>query len=262
MTGYSQHGTGSPSRFLLMGVAAFLTLTVLAGCGGGPAYLARNEFVPFTPEQKTGLEAEALHAYRIQEGDVLKVYFAYEPKLNQDFVHVLSDGSVSLVGIDPIRLSGLTISEADSALTQAYSKEYREPALSVMIQETQGRRVYVLGQVRSPGLYKVPQSGVDIMNAVTMAGGFTDDAARKGTLIVRVTSEGYQVHEVNLESFGEAQFVQLATIPLQTYDIVYVPRTRVGDFNYFARTVLAGIMSVTRIVYDLRYITSSTLGRY
>ncbi|MBK7048544.1 MAG: SLBB domain-containing protein [bacterium] len=57
----------------------------------------------------------------------------------------------------------------------------------MMIQETQGRRVYVLGEVRTPGFYKLPMGGTDVMSAIALASGFTDDAARDGTIIVRIT---------------------------------------------------------------------------
>ncbi|MHB8078590.1 MAG: polysaccharide biosynthesis/export family protein [Candidatus Krumholzibacteriia bacterium] len=245
-----------------MAWAGILLLAALAGCGGARPYVARNEMVAFSPEQKADIEANAVRSYRIQEGDILKISFAYERELNQENVLVLGDGLVSLTGIDPIRLAGLTVTEADSALTEAYSHEYREPALSVMIEKTPGRRVFVLGEVRDPGAYAIPQGGIDIMSAISMASGFSEDAARDGTLIVRVTPQGYQIQEVNLKTLGTAQFVSLATLPLLPFDIVYVPRTRVGDFAYFTRAVLAGLGSITRIVYDAYSIAKGLPGRY
>ncbi len=246
----------------MMCSACVLLLAALAGCGGAHPYVPRNEMVAFGPEQKADIEAQATHSYRIQEGDILKINFAYERDLNQENVLVLSDGTASLVGIDQIRLAGLTLSEADSALTAAYSREYREPALSVKIEKTLGRRVYVLGEVRDPGTYAIPLGGIDIMSAISLASGFTEDAAREGTLIVRVTGEGYQFQEVNLKTFGSAQFVRLATIPLESFDIVYVPRSRVADFAYFAKSVLSGIGTFTRIVYDSYNISKGLPGRY
>lgn len=239
-----------------------LVLAGMAGCAGSGPRLPRTDFIPFTPEQKVELQSAASRAYRIQEGDVLRVRFAYEKNLDQDWVHVLSDGTVNLVGVDTIHLAGLTMSEADSVLTLAYSREYREPALSVIMQDTQGRKVYVLGQVRDPGLYKVPEQGMDVLNAITMASGFTDDACRSSTCVVRVTPEGYQFQEVNLDRIGEADLASVAAVQLQPYDIIYVPRSRSGDFNYFARNVLAGIGNLTRIAYDLRYIITGRTGAY
>lgn len=247
--------------------ATFAFLVVLAalavsGCGGGPSYVMRSEFIGFTPEQQVEIQARAHNAYRIQEGDLLQVRFAYEKDLNQDGIVVLADGSINLVGVDRIVLAGRTVSEADSLVTLAYSKEYRDPDLSIIIQETQGRRVYVLGQVRNPGMYRVPSGGSEIMGVITLAAGFTDDAARDGTLIVRVAPDGYQVQEINLDEFGKGSFGGIATLYLQPYDIVYVPRTRAGDLAYFAKTILSSIGYATRIVYDLKFISNGALGRY
>jgi protein involved in polysaccharide export with SLBB domain len=239
-----------------------LLLAVMAGCGGTPAHFPRSDFIAFSPEQKSQMDAQVTHAYRIQEGDILKVYFAYERNLNQDGVVVLTDGSVGLVGVDRIRLAGLTMAEADSVLTAAYSHEYREPALSVMIQETPGRRVYVFGQVRNPGSYRIPFGGIDVVSAVALAGGFANDAARDGTLVVRVNGDGYQFQEVDLETFGTAGFAPMAAVPLQSFDIVYVPRSRVGDFALFTENVLTGLSYITRMAYDVYNVSSGVAGRY
>jgi protein involved in polysaccharide export with SLBB domain len=237
-------------RALAISVGALLA-AALAGCSGTSARAPRSEFIPFTAEQLTVLQAQRTHLYRIQEGDLLKVQFAYEKPLNQEGIIVLPDGSVSLIGIDNIRLAGLTIAQADSVVTAAYSKEYREPALSIMIQETQGRRIFVLGEVSDPGLYRVTVGGMDVMNAITMASGFTDDAAREATLVVRTTMKGYEFYEVDLAAFGTDQFMPSATMELLPYDIVYVPRSRQGDFGYFTRSILAGLSYATGVGYDL-----------
>ncbi len=243
-------------------LAFLLLLLALAGCGGAPSFVPRSEFIPYSPEQKVVLEEQATRPYRIQEDDILKVYFAYERNLNQDFVHVLSDGTVSLVGISPVKLAGLTMTEADSVLTVAYSREYREPALSVMIQETRGRRIYVLGEVRDPGMYILPHAGMDVMSAIAMASGFGEDACKSGTLVVRVTKEGYQFQEVNLDNFGTAKFAASAVVAVEPFDIIYVPKSPVGNFGYFAKNVLAGLGYGTRILYDVYNISHGSTTRY
>lgn len=262
MTGCSLPGAIGPSGRAATAFAGLALLVFVAGCGGASSYLPRSQFIAFTPQQKVELDSQVTRAYRIQEGDILRVAFAYEKSLNQEGVVVLNDGSISLMGVDRIRVVGLSLAEADSLLTLAYSKEYREPALSVIMQETPGRRVYVLGKVANPGFYRVPTGGMDVMSAIAMANGFTEDASREGTLVVRLTPDGYQVQEVNLEAFGTADFAQAATVPLQSYDIVYVPRSRIGDFSYFARHVLSGLANFTRIAYDVRYITTGEVGGF
>ncbi|MBU8869979.1 MAG: polysaccharide export protein [Gemmatimonadales bacterium] len=232
---------------------AWLALLALAGCGGSE-FVSRNNFVKFSPEQKEQLRLQNDQSYRIQEGDILKVAFFYLNELTQDNVIVLPDGSVSLEGIDRAELAGLTVLEADALLTAAYSYEYRNPNLSVIVRETRGKRIYVTGEVGNPGLYEVPPKGLGLMNAITLANGFTDDAARDGVVLIRVTPEGYLCQEVNLSEFYTVKAGDLGPLELEGFDIIYVPRSRSGDFAYFSRAILSGAANIMGIVADFRYI--------
>ena len=242
---------------LIFGLAL---LAVMAGCGGS-SQVTRSNFVEFTPEQKQEIEANSSSEYRIQEGDILKVAFSYQEDLNQSNVVVLHDGSVNLVGVDRIEVAGLTMTDADSLVTSAYAKDYVEPNLSLIIQETQGRQVYVLGEVGNPGMHRLPVGGIDMLGAISVAGGFSDDAAKSGTVLVRVTEEGYLVQEVNMDDFATLAASGLATVAIQPYDVIYVPRSRIGDFAYFSKSVITGIAQITRIAVDLRYLSGGNIGR-
>ncbi len=250
---------GNMARSMLIAL-----LVALAGCGGsgGAGMGPRTSYVEFTEDQLMNIAASESHAYRIQEGDVLRIAFPYERDLNQDDVVVLHDGAVSLIGVDRIELAGLTLTQADSVVTAAYAKDYLEPDLSIMVMETGGRQVYVLGQVRNPGLHKLPQGGVGIIGAITVAGGFTEDAAKAGTALVRMTDTGYLVQELDLTNIAAAEYAAIAAVGLEPYDIVYVPRSRMGDFSYFSRTVLQGLLNMTRMAADIKYLSGVTYGRY
>lgn len=248
-------------RHGMMLVATMVLAMVVAGCGGGSSAAPRTSFVEFSPDQMEQMQQTETIAYKIQEGDVLRIAFPFEKNLNQETV-VLTDGAVSLAGVDRIVLAGLTITEADSVITNAYSADYVAPSLSIIVLETKGRQVYVLGEVRDPGLHRLPMGGLGMVGAVTVAGGFTNDAATVGTVLVRVTSEGYMVKEVDLSNFGSVESLALATVDLLPYDIVYVPRSRMGDFAYFSRTVLSGLVNLTRIAVDLRYLSGGNLARF
>ena len=245
-------------------VPALVAAALLAGCGSsGPGSEVRSSFVEFTPEQQQQIEHQVRGEYEIEAGDYLKVAFIHQTELNQDSILVLPDGSVNLIGVDRIALAGLTMTEADSTITAAYSREFRDPQLSVILQETHGTRVYVLGEVASPGLMEVPRGGLSVIGAVSLAGGFTDHAAREGSVLVRVAPEGYLVSEMDLSNFQSLEYASLAMVELQSYDIIYVPRSRTGDFHYFSRTVLAGLLNITRMAADIYFITNGTgLVRY
>lgn len=245
-----------------MTAGLLLGCLVLAGCGGTANYTPRTHFESFTPEQQAEISAGGGNHYRIQDGDILLVAFSYMKELNQEGVVVLPDGSVNLVGVGRLKLAGQTVTEADSLVTAAYSREYRDPGISVVVRETVGRKVYVMGEVKSPGLYALPAGGVDVMGAVAVAGGFTKDAAAGGTVLVRVTPEGYLVQEMDLSGMRDVESIELALVQLQPYDLIFVPRSRMGDFGYFASTVLSGLVDITRIAADIRYLSGGNVSRY
>jgi len=232
-------------------------LALLTGCGGGSSTVVLDHFVEFTPEEREELQANRGTYYRIQEGDKFSVAFSYLEDLNQDEILVLPDGSINMMGVDRLELAGLTIMQADSLITQAYSRDYRDPQLSLILRDTKGRQVYVMGEVQKPGLHSLPRGGVDILGAISTAGGFTDDAARGGTIVVRAEPNGYLVKEINLSDLHDFSRGQISLVALESYDIVYVPRSGMGSFGYFSRTVLAGLVQLTRIASDLKYVAGS-----
>ncbi len=258
--------TASSPRFpavVLRLVLAGLVLAVLvpvSGCGGSRPFVTRTSYVEFTPEQKLTIANTRSDEYRIQEGDILKIAFAYEKSLNQDGIVVLTDGSVNLVGVDRIKVAGLTMTQADSLITTAYAKDYRDPELSVMIQETQGLKVYVLGEVRTPGIHNIPRGGLTVLGAIAKAGGFSEDAAKDGVVLIHVTPDGYSLQEINLDDLSLESGGALAMVELQPLDVLYVPSSRIGDFHYFSRAVLSGLVSITRIASDLKYISGGSIG--
>jgi len=239
------------------------TALLVAGCGSsGGDVVRRTAYVEFTPEQQAEIAAQKPPEYRIQRGDILRVVFPYQEGLNQDGIIVLDDGAINLIGADRLVVAGLTMTQADSLITSAYAADYRDPDVSVIVTKTRGRPVYVLGEVKQPGSYDVPSSGIDLFSAVAMAGGFNEYAAKSGTVVVRLTPEGYMCEEVDLSNPGATFSAGLAMVGLQPYDVIYVPRSRQGDFYAFARAVLGGLVNITRIASDIRYLTDRNVGRY
>ncbi len=64
-------------------------------------------------------------------------------------------------------------------------KEFIEnPVVSVTVIEANSYKVYISGQVRTPGVYRL-RSETTLMQIIPMAGGFTDWADQKKILIIR-----------------------------------------------------------------------------
>ena len=236
---------------------------VLHGCGGGGAYTpVRTNFVEFSDSQKLEINSSKENQYRITPNDVLQIVSLDQPELQQESILVLPDGAVTLIGLDRLKVSGMTVTEADSMITKMYSRTYLHPDISVIVREVTGLQVYVLGEVNRPGMQKLNRGGLGIVGAVTLAGGFTENASEGNAVLVRVSEEGYMVQEVDLSQFYEPESFELAMIELHPNDVVYVPRSKIGDFAYFSKTILAGLVNITRLASDLKYLSTGTYGRF
>jgi protein involved in polysaccharide export with SLBB domain len=92
-----------------------------------------------------------------------------------------AEGNLSLPLLGSIHLAGLTLTQAASKITELYGRDYLvNPKVNVMLLGYAKRRFSVLGQVNRPGSYELPDGspgGIDILEAIAMAGGYTRIAA-------------------------------------------------------------------------------------
>jgi protein involved in polysaccharide export with SLBB domain len=242
----------------LAGLAVILLLQLLlAGCGGRATQPVRTAVIPFSPEQQEELTQARSAEYRLRPGDRLAINFKYENDLDSSGLMVLPDGRLSLPGgVDPIMARGLSITELDSALTLRYARDYRFPQLSVMVEQLADLDVYVMGMVRDPGMVKLPPGGMGILQAIAAAGGFDPSARPKETVLMRVTPEGFMLRQIDLSNLQRRGFLELVELDLQPYDLIYVPRSALGDLKYFSDTVLVSLTNVSRLFWDVYAISN------
>jgi len=111
-------------------------------------------------------------------------------------------------------------------------------------------QVHVLGEVEKPGAYPY-KYGLSLVSAISQAGGLTDVGVSDNILIVRGELEKPILITSNMKRFWEkADFSQ--NIPLQGGDVVYVPRTLIGDISTFASKLLP-VLWIGRMPADYWY---------
>lgn len=92
-----------------------------------------------------------------------------------------AEGAVSLPLLGSVHLSGMTLNQAAARLTELYGRDYLvNPRVNVILINYAKRRFTVLGQVNRPGSYEMPEgspSGIDLLEAIAIAGGYTRIAA-------------------------------------------------------------------------------------
>jgi polysaccharide export outer membrane protein len=115
------------------------------------------------------------------------------------------EGNLSVPLLGSIHLAGLTLTQAASKLTDLYGRDYLvNPRVNVMLLSYAKRRFSILGQVNRPGSYEMPESspgGIDLLEAVALAGGYTRIAAPERITVRRHNGTGDQVFKVNAKRF-------------------------------------------------------------
>jgi polysaccharide biosynthesis/export protein len=104
------------------------------------------------------------------------------------------EGNLSVPLVGSVHLAGLTLTQAAARLTDLYGRDYLvNPRVNVMLVGYAKRRFTVLGQVNRPGSYEMPDGspeGVDLLEAVAMAGGYTRIAAPERISVRRHSNSG------------------------------------------------------------------------
>ncbi|MFH0940413.1 MAG: polysaccharide biosynthesis/export family protein [Candidatus Omnitrophota bacterium] len=173
--------------------------------------------------------------YAIGEGEAIRITVWQNDDLNQDVV-VGPDGNISFPLIGEVPVLGLTITQLDKEITERLKSYIKAPEVSISVKKTAGSKVIVLGQVAYPGVYGV-SGRKTILEAIALAGGFTNDAIVSSVILVRGGLENPQGKRLDLNKplRGVNPYVN---ITLESEDIIFVPKKFVSDVNYFLNTVL------------------------
>ena len=209
---------------------------IVVGCSS-----KQPETVALPPlEQLQSDDLEADVEYLINPGDVLRVRYLYHPELNVK-VPVRPDGDVSLQVAGRVRAAGLTTSELEEIIEERSSHRLREPEISVIVAELSVQKVYVGGEVRVPGFVRF-RKGLTPLQAIMDRGGFTTTARVDSVLRLSPSQGEYQGTRLDFTeplSTGVPEGVSLAA-----GDVLYIPRTFIGDVNLFVSQYIRGVLPI------------------
>jgi protein involved in polysaccharide export with SLBB domain len=178
--------------------------------------------------------------YRLQPGDLLRVKYLYHPELDVK-VLIRPDGVVTLQLAGQIQAAGLTTVALEKVIKERSADRLRDPEISVIVAQVVERKIYVGGEVRIPGF--VPFTpGMTPLQAIMDRGGFTDTARIDSVLKLSGSNE-YQGTRLDLTrplQQGTPEGVQLAA-----GDVLFVPRTFIGDVDTFVRLYIREVLPTT-----------------
>ena len=206
-----------------------ISLLVLSLVGCGAAVKATPPVGPQSSPPGGAGDRVAEQEYRISVGDQLDIKFFYNPELNEQVI-VRPDGRISLQLIPEVVANDLTPAALTRQLTERYSKDLKQPQLTVIVRAFGSQRVFVDGEVGKPGM--IPILGLmTALQAISQAGGMKETARSSDVIIIRRGAANKPLaFPVNLKKARDG--TDLAQdISLAPFDIIYVPRSRVANLN-------------------------------
>ncbi|MBK9304304.1 MAG: polysaccharide export protein [bacterium] len=238
-------------------VVCVVALAACAGCGSvGGRQPVRTEIQPFSSSEAALWNAARSAEYTFRIGDVFDISFKYDKELDQKAVQVLPDGRMSISGFENVYVVGMTVSQVDSLITAAYARDYNAPDLTIILKEFGKSAVYVLGSVNRPGEYDLPEFRGGVLQAVAAAGGFDKTASSSEVLLIRATSEGFLYRLFDLSHLEKQGLPSAEALDLRPYDIIYVPRSAVGDLAAFSEQVLGSVLRFGDLFWDIYAISN------
>ncbi len=189
-----------------------------------PGTMIASQQPPRKPGQPTAPAAAPADSlgddYTIGPDDVLGVVFWREPDLSGD-VTVRPDGRITLPVIGELTAAGLRPDRLQELIGTAAARYLTNPNVAVVVRTINSRRVFVTGQVTSPGPHPL-KGPLTVMQALAMAGGVTEFANKKNITILRQGTSGTQTFKFNYQDVARGKKLE-QNIQLLPGDTIVVP---------------------------------------
>jgi len=170
-------------------------------------------------------------AYRLGYGDVLDIRFFNNEEFNIT-VPVRPDGRISIDRVGEVYVAGKTVAYLDDLITRAYARILRNPEITINVMEFGSQQIFVLGEVKKPGIYPMTHD-MSVIQALAVAGGHTKAAKLSSVIVVRKMPGGEPaISRLNISgAFNDPRAAADLQAQLQPMDVVWVPSTFISDLS-------------------------------
>lgn len=188
--------------------------------------------------------AETSDDYVMRPGDQLQItVFGHEDlgSAEKNSYIVRPDGKFSFPLIGLIDVNNKNVEQCTDELASRLAEYLLKPQVSVNITKLGTTRVYVLGEIKSPGLYELEKSH-NVLDALGKAEGFTAKSAKKKIFLIRRgEQEPSQVININnLLTKGDKS----QNVVLNEGDCLYLTSNHKIDFARDVGPILYGIAAI------------------
>lgn len=154
-------------------------------------------------------------------GDLVEIRVFQEADLSGAW-RLSPEGLVDYPLCGIVSLNGKTSIQASEAIANCLGGTYlKRPQVSVVVREYNSKKVFVFGEVQKPGTFPYEEN-MSVVQAITLAGGFTKVAAKNSTNVTRLVEGQEQKTSVPVEDIGIGK---VKNFLLRPGDIVFVPES-------------------------------------
>lgn len=186
--------------------------------------------------------AERDSHYRLQPEDRIEVQYRFTPEYNAQ-ASVQPDGYAVFPLTGEVKLSGLTLAEAEKAIRLKAGERLNDPEVTVLLKEYVKPFFTVAGEVAKPGRIEL-HGEVTLVEAIALSGGFKDSAHRTQVLLLRKSaSDLAQIRVYDLRKMMSPKGIR-EDITIESGDLLVIPRNAVSKIEPFMRLTDAGLYAI------------------
>ena len=228
-------------------VLSLLTAVSASGCASVPKFKPDRIGLPSLIEDSARTGAGSSPApYRIGPLDEITVVVWGRPDLGSQVAEernrerrlsvVAQDGRVPLPLLEWVPVAGLSLAEAAAEIAKRYEPFVTNPHVEVQLSTPTSQTIYVFGEVLHQGTYPIPEKGLNVLEALSAAGGPNPVTAKNQTLfLLRPNSTGpapSTIYELTL-----TEVLAGSSVGLLPGDRLYVPPTGAAAFDRYWRFI-------------------------
>lgn len=197
-----------------------VSFLLLALCLSNPAAAAAEPASDAAAVATSAPEPSGKPPYLLKEGDMLEVSVWLEDSLRKE-LRVLPDGSITFPLVGRVEVAGLATADVERKVAEKLKPFLSDPVVNVVINNINGNRVYVIGNVARPGpvVLDVPMT---VLQVLSLAGGLGRFADENAIRVLRTAAAGVQTLHVRYGDLIKGKDLS-TNIPLLAGDTLIVP---------------------------------------
>lgn len=209
-------------------VTLFCLSLILNSCGISKQAVQKDQEQSEIPQgEKVGISEITLGA-----GDEIQISVYLHSDLTKKIL-IPPDGEIFYPFVGEIQVEGMSMTDLRHKIREGLAEYIVSPQVSLEVVSLRSRKIFVLGEVQRPGIFQL-DSQMDLVEAISRAGGFTLDASENSVMLIRGDLSHPEALKIDLNQVLKKGDMN-KNVTLQKGDIIYVPASYIADVDRFFR---------------------------